>query len=422
MNNSFNWLTRKTLSLRATIEKYLKTDLNYLLHGSFWLGLDQLSSSGTSFLLSIAFANLLAPDTYGIYKYILSITSLLMITTLSGMDPAVTQSISRGNEGTLTEGVRTKMKWSTIGSFISICIAIYYGLHHNIIFAISFIIVAIFLPICESYDMYNSMLAGKKLFKTQALYDISRNAIILIALVCAVYFSANIYIILLVYFLTLAIPNAFLYFRTLSIHKENNTMDPGVLEYGKHLSVIYIIGTILGELDKILVFHFVGAANLAVYTLATAPTDQIKGILKNINSLALPRFSSRTAGEIRKTIWHKLIILASLTSVGIVVYIFIAPLFFKIFFPKYITSVLYSQILSISLLAAILSGFLYTVLQSQKAKKELYKYNIYSNIINFIVLIPLVYYFGIWGAVATRVVTRFFTFGLSILLVRNITD
>ncbi len=52
-------------------EKYIKTDMIYLVKGGFWLTLGQIISSVSSLLLVIAFANLLPKETYGIYKYFL---------------------------------------------------------------------------------------------------------------------------------------------------------------------------------------------------------------------------------------------------------------------------------------------------------------------------------------------------------------
>ena len=157
--NSLKWL-----------ERYTKTDMIYLARGGFWLGISQFISTLSAFLTSIAFANLLAPDVFGIYKYILSINALLLITTLSGMDSAVTQSVARGFDNTLRIGVKTKMKWGLIGSVISFGLSLYYFLQGNMALTIGFGITGIFVPFSESFDMYNSLLWGKKLFDTQTKY------------------------------------------------------------------------------------------------------------------------------------------------------------------------------------------------------------------------------------------------------------
>lgn len=411
----------KSGSLRGLrfLERYTKTDMVYLTKGGFWLILGQIIASASLFLTSLAFANLLAPETYGIYKYVLSVLGMLAATTLFGMDSAVTQATARGFEGTIIPAFKEKVKWSTIGTFISLFIAIYYYTQGNLTLAISFCAVSIFVPFYESSDLYNSLLAGKKLFSTQTIYNVIRKLVALVSIVTTILLTDNVYVLLFVFFISAIIPNILLFFRSIKIFKKNDNVDPEALSYGKKLSGIHIITMILGELDKILVFQHVGAVDLAVYTLATAPTDQIKGLFKNINALAMPQFSQRSLVDIKKTIWRKVGIISLATGAIVLIYIALAPLFFNIFFPKYLASISYSQILAISLIPVIISGFIYTALESQKVTPALYKYNLYSNILNIIILFPLVYYFGIWGAVVSRVTTRTFTLGLvSILLKR----
>ncbi len=402
------------------LEHYTKTDMVYLAKGGFWLGVGQFVASGSAFVTSLVFANLLLPDTYGIYKYVLSIYGLLTISTLSGMDSAVTQAVARNYEGTLAPAVKEKIKWGLIGSILSILIAIYYFIQSNITLAISFSVVAVFVPFIESFDMYNSLLWGKKLFSTQVSYNVIKKIVSLAAIILTVFLTNNIYIILFVYFIFTTVPSVFIYFRTKKYHQQNNNIDPEAIGYGKHLSLAYIISTALSELDKILVFQYVGAVDLAIYTLATAPTDQIKGLFKNINSLAMPKFSERTPEDIKKNIWHKVRILTFSMCLIVIIYILIAPYFFSFFFPKYLSSIRYSQVLSLSLIPVVISGFIYTVLESQKAKKEIYQYNFYGNIFGIVILFPLVYFFGIWGAISSRVVTRSFSFVLASMLVKRI--
>lgn len=409
---------KATSSLRS-LEPYTKTDMVYLASGGFWLGMGQFISSLSAFLTSIAFANLLSPDTFGTYKYIISISSLLTISTLSGMDSALTQAVSRGHDGTILPAIKAKIKWGVIGSIISLAIGIYYYAQGNMTLAISFGIVAVFMPFSESFDMYNSLLFGKKLFRIQTIYNSFKKIFSLVFVVLTIFFTRNIYIILFAFFASTLIPNLYFMYVTRKKYQSNETVDPLAVEYGKKLSAIYVVGLVLAEVDKILIFHYIGPINLAIYSLAMAPNDQIKGLLKNVNSLAMPQFSQKNSSEIKKTIWDKVkIIFVSITFI-VLSYILIAGPFFKTFFPKYTESIHYSQILSLSLIPIVMAGFLYTVLESQKATKQLYQYNLYSNLVNLLILFPLIYFFGIWGAIGSKVITRIFTFGLSARLVNR---
>src|SRR3989344_9139507 len=111
---------------RERAERFLKTDLRYLLQGGFWLTLAKIVSITASFLSSIAFANLLPEETYGLYRYVLSLLAILAIPTLDGVDRALTRSVAQGHEGTFVPAIFTKMRWGTLGGVGALGLAAYY--------------------------------------------------------------------------------------------------------------------------------------------------------------------------------------------------------------------------------------------------------------------------------------------------------
>lgn len=412
-------LTSRLHALLRKSEAIFKTDMVYLVKGGAWLGFSQIITIGTGFALSLAFTNLLSPDTYGTYKYVLSIVSLLLITTLNGVDSAVTQSVARGFDGTLALGARTKITWGLLGSLGSLGVALYYYLQGNITLTIAFIISAFFVPFIESFDLYNAFLNGKRLFKKFSHWNNIKKIIPTALLILTLYLTSNLFTILIVYFLSALILNIWFFRKTTHELVSNNSVDPRAMKFGKHLSILNVLSTLATELDKILVFHYLGAVQLAVYTIALAPVDQIKGILKNINSLAFPKFAEQKISAIKETIARKTTLLTIGSSVIIGIYIALAPLFFRLFFPKYIDSIIYSQVLAFTLIGAIVSGFLYTILEARTHTKGLSFFNISTNILNLAILFPLVYYFGIWGAIGARGISRFIAATVAYILVQK---
>lgn len=63
--------TRIHALLRSS-ERYFKTDMVYLAKGGSWLFSAQVLSGALSFILAIAFANLVPKEAFGTYKYVLS--------------------------------------------------------------------------------------------------------------------------------------------------------------------------------------------------------------------------------------------------------------------------------------------------------------------------------------------------------------
>ena len=55
-------------------------------------------------------------------------------------------------------------------------------------------------------------------------------------------------------------------------------------------------------------------------------------------------------------------------------------------------------------------------LQSKSAKKELYQLNVYSSVIQIIILFLFIYFYGLWGAIIARVLGRFIGLGITFYL------
>ncbi len=221
-----------------------------------------------------------------------------------------------------------------------------------------------------------------------------------------IWLSDNLYILLAAYFISWTAVRLFYLRKTLKTSITNNSIDPEAINYGEHLSVMNVIGVVAMYIDQLLVFHFLGARELAVYTIAIAPSEQIKSVLKNIGVLAFPKFAANDQVSTKKNIRGKIIKLGIVISSITATYIILAPWLFSIFFPRYSESVLYSQIFAISLVTGI-TVIPSVFLQSIGAKKHLYIYNTWSSIIQIVMLAILIPIFGLMGAVVARVLTRF---------------
>src|SRR3989344_8979317 len=96
-----------------------KTDLSYVAKGGFWLGIASTISSASGLVLVYFFANYLEPETYGTYRYILSVYGLLTIASLGGISTAVTRSVAKGSEGDFLRGFRIQVTSSLVATLVS---------------------------------------------------------------------------------------------------------------------------------------------------------------------------------------------------------------------------------------------------------------------------------------------------------------
>lgn len=386
-------------------EKWFKTDMVYLAKGGFWLSLSHTIAVGSGFLLTLGFANLLPKESYGIYKYVLSVAAILSTFSLTGLAGSITRSVANGFDGTLRQGFKENLKWGWIiyvGGFVG---GLYYFLNGNNTLAISILLVGALSPLNSSASLYAPFLEGKKDFRRQTIYSAIRSIVPVVALLTTIFLTDSPLAVIAVYLLVNSLTTTYLYNRTLKVFKPKDSTDDASVSYGKHLSLMNIIGLISTQLDKILIFQFLGAAPLAVYSFAVAPVDQLQVSKKFLRILAMPKLSVNSIESLKKTIPHKAWIIFAGSVAITIIYILIAPLFYKILLPQYLDSALYSRIYALILL--FMPFILYTEsLVAQKKTKELYITKTAAPITRIILYITLLPLYGITGLIIGSLIAK----------------
>jgi len=343
-------LRNKTYDLLRWSEKYTKTDMLYLAKGGSWLSLGQIISSLSSFLLVIAFANLIPKETFGTYKYILSLTGILLIPSLPGMNTAISIASARNLDGTLLLALKTKIRWGLLSSLASLLLSGYYFLNGNMGLMISFLIASVFLPFIDAFGIYGPFLNGKKKFQISTRYGAITQIISTGFLIAVIFLTDNLFLIVLSYFLSWTLLRYIFFKITVKKFVTSKDEDVGAIPYGKHLSLMKVVNIVASYIDRLFVFHFLGAVPLAVYSFAIAMPEQMKGLLGLLDTLAFPKFVKRNIREIKDSFKKKALRLFLLGAISIGAYILIAPFIFKTFFPKYQEAVFFSQLFSLSML------------------------------------------------------------------------
>lgn len=415
----FQRIKNKTYQLLRWSEKYTKTDMVYLAHGGFWLTLNQAISSISGFILSIAFANLLPKEIYGNYKYILSVAGLLSVFTLPGINTSITRAVAQGLEGSIFPALKTKIRWGLLGSLVSLILAAYYYVNSNHDFTIAFLIMAVFLPFMESFYIYDGILAGKKKFKYVSQYGIISQLFALIVTVVIIFLTQEIFLIVLAYFASWALMRYVSFRLTIRRFELNCLEDIEVIRYGKHLSLMGALSMISSQIDKIIIFHFLGAIQLAVYSMAIVMPQQIKMINKIASTIMLPKLSARSIPEI-KSVMPRRVLLFFLVSILITAaYILATPLLFNTLFPAYTEAVKYSQIFSITIIFLPRILFHQTLL-AHKFQKELYTLQTIIPLVRISLLATLTPFFGIIGVLFAIFIAEILNLVMTIIFYRKI--
>jgi O-antigen/teichoic acid export membrane protein len=378
----------------------------YLAKGGFWLTLVQVIGAASAFALSVVFARSFPKDSYGTYKYIIALSGIIGTFTLTGLGPAITQSVARGYDGALHRGFKTVLRWGTIIVIISFTLAVYYALHHNYLLSYSLVLIGITSPLIDATSFFGSYLTGKKDFKLLSLLNAAGSVFPALCLITTLFFTINLPIVITVYFISSVIIMYASYFYTTHLYRPEGTEDPEMISYGKHLTFITILNTIADQADKVIVYHYVGAVELAVYTFATAIPTQIKGVLKGVSPLAFPKFAIKSLDEVKRNTPSRMLRFLFVIIPIVIIYILCAPYIYRFFFPRYIDAISMSRVFSLSLLAYI-SIIPTTILQAKKALPSLYGSNIIIALTKLALLFMGVSYAGVWGVVYARVVYEY---------------
>lgn len=388
-----------TYNLLKKSESFFKTDMTYVAKGGFWLGVGQVFSAMIAFISSLFFANLISKDIYGNYKFIIATTSILAGLSLTGMGSVITQGVAQGYEGILKTAVRSTLRWGSIIVLVALSISTYYFVNGNNILGFSMLIAGLSLPLSQAYTLYGNYLVGKKDFKRVTLYAVSSQMLNTAGLIAVALLTKNIVFMVLTYFALNTLSTIWAYRHTLKIFNINDTHDHSLIPYGKHLSIMGFFGTVANQFDKILVFHYLGSWQLAIYAFAQAIPDQFKGVLKSIFGLALPKYAELSDEDLRESIMKKFAQLTLLTVLAILAYILTAQLIFNVLFPKYLEAVFYSEIYMLGMITVPGISLFGIYFQIKKSTRKMYELNIISAISTLTITFILVYKYGLEGAV-----------------------
>jgi len=407
-------MKQKGHDLLRKSEKYTKTDMVYLAKGGSGLFLIKITTALAALGTAILFANFFPKEAYGNYKYVLSLAGILGAFSLSGITTAIIQAVARGKEGIYRKGFSLGIKWSLPVFIISAIGSIYYFTQNNTDLGLSLLLIAIFVPIKNGAILYRFFLIGKKDFGTLANYSFFYNFLPAFTVGLAILFTDSFVKILLTTFIIDTIISLFFYFRVLKKYNPNNIEDSKTYQYSKHMSIINILDVIATYIDKILIFQWMGATQLAVYTFATAIPEQIRSLMKMAATLATPKLATRELIEIKKVIFKKILYLVLISIPIIIAYVLIAPVIFKYLFPAYTESVLFSQVFII--IIVVEGGLAGSVFKAKMLVKESYISNIIGNILKLILLPFGILYYGLWGLIVARIISRFVSFLVALVL------
>lgn len=391
------------------INRKLNINAHYFFHGGFWLTLAQGISILFGLLTTALFARYLSLENYGVYRYLISLAALFSAFSLTGIGQAILQTAAKKYYSFYEETLNVNFIFNLGVTLSSASASIYYWWQGNNTLAIGCFIMALLQPIVNIFQYTPSFLQGDGRFRESTIIQGVRTVVTSIGSIAVLFATKNILALFFTYLFINALVNAI----THLWYKPRNATPtpPAVLNkyitYAKNTSFRNVISSIASRADSIFIFTQLGAAELAVYSIATIIPEQIKGTFKNLASLLLPKYA---AHEDEKTLLRSIpkrseqvgLLLILIT----VLYIVTAPYICNLLFPKYSSAILYSQIYALSF-PAFVSLIPMTAIQSRLDEKTLHQINNQSTFVGLFLVLGLTTMFGVMGTIISRVLTRY---------------
>lgn len=375
----------------------------YLAHGMFWIILGKTIVILSSFLLMLVFARFASKEVFGSYQYILSMLGIASIVSLPGLNTSLVRSIAQGKEGTFALILKKRFKWSLLGTVGFGALALWYFLHSNFLLGGTFIVLGIFFPFFQSYEIFEYFWNGRKNFRKGMFYTIISSVIPVILLIATVMISQNLLIIISVFLLGNSIMRIILTKKT-NKKIENSEVDSDSFKLGKSLTIVQGIETVASYIDKIFIWKFLGPVQVAIYAFAQIPIVKIQQFTP-IQALSLPKLSEQGLAIEKMAVLKKFAKMFFLTIPISVLFIVLAPYLYKIFFPQYLEAIPYVEVMGI-LIAIMPFVYITTAMIAQNRRKEISWIQASIFILRVILFFLLIPHYHLWGVIYAIVLTE----------------
>jgi len=385
-------------------EQFLKTDMIYAASGGFWMILGQAILAITSLVLAVLFARLVPKDAYGTYKYIIAVMTILGAFTLSGLETSMFRSVAQGFEQIVRKAFWTKVRWSLGASAGAALFGIYYLWKGNETLGIGLLACAVFLPFFYFGSTTSAFLRGRRNFRAASMYSIAQSFLYTALMIVAVIFIRDALGLTVAYLFITASVAVGLYLLALHRYKPNDAELPDAHRLSKHLSFLNILGTAANQGDDIILFHYLGPVSVSVYSFAGAIPQQFTGLISIAYALALPKFATMSKAEGKKIVLQRTWYFIATAAAISLLYILAAPYIFRIFFPTYLASVPYSQVIILDFFIPSIATLLGGYIDAHSLIREKYIIGIISNVSRVILMIIGGALWGIWGVIAGTVI------------------
>lgn len=373
-----------------------------MIRGGSWLFFEKILLLGKGFLLTYLYANFLSRETYGEYQFVIAFLGALSIVALPGMGVAIVQALARNKDGIFSRAAGMMFRMAFWGSLVLVLSSGYYLYLMESDLARALLVTALIFPGYVLMNLWRYYYTGKSQFDLLVKASVVLEIISLLAALCAILFFPNLFG-LVIFGIILPLPFSLLLVWRLCQKTRNLELDTDNVRFGKKLSYTVALSTFASYSDKLLLSHFLGFSELALYSISLIIPEQAKGAITSFMTPLLPQYSQTS--DRKKLKEHVLFFVVASVLSALALY-FLLPYLFELVFPQYIDGLSYARTLLL-LLLLIPFTLLETFFRSQKKEKIVFRANLAGTLTAIILVFVLVPPFGIIGAILAKVGGQF---------------
>lgn len=402
-------LRKEGRHLVSFLEKWTDLDVMYYFKGGSILFSTQFLIIISYFILTITFARLASKELFGQFQFILAVIGILSVFALPGANTAVLLGVSQNKDGTLLQGVRLKLKWSTLAILCLFATSAYLYFQHEPRYENvwpTLLMAAIFIPIIYTLDLAHAFFAGRRKFEWSCAFQLISEVGGPLAVLALLFFTKNLLLLIGAYLILRSIGYiaAFVFAKK---HLKNKKTDAEFNSYSGHLTVINFIPEIKMFFDKLIVTFFLGFAATAIYTIGAAMAEQLYAVSKTIGMLIFPKLTAQNKeimySEVKKRTGKMALFFALIAGAAAL----LAPLLIPFFFSaQYDTAIPIAQFLLLASIPRAVAFVLTKVQEAHKQKKKLYTINAIYSGVEMIALLALTPLYGLNGIVVAKAISN----------------
>jgi len=383
-----------------------------------------LFSAIFSLLLIKIITSRIAPESYGVYRYVLATVSLCSLSTIVGINKTLGGYVAKGFHGTVKKTTQLSIKTGSIGILILIILGLHsYYNKNNLNEAMFFAVSAVCFVPYTIFNRYRSILAGLEKFRDILIYNILQKIILFLSAVLVIIVLDNgilaygisqliITSVILIYLYQASIKNL-----------SNEQIDTGFFRHSLIVSLVGIGTQIITPGIQLYLNSVLGSDMLAYYVIGNKIPRQLAGIIKPVmHPLSI---SLAKTGKIRynKSIL-KFIPLAVVIGLVLYILIYVVITWFGPFVvsDNYSISLYYAKLLGLFIILAPAHSLLYSNVIFEKNNKAVAYSQYITQAVTILGYILLVGKYGIPGIAYTNFIALLIQVIIMIIFIIQDTD